>query len=134
MAMDKLPVPFAAPEDERDAQRPFLVRQAANLSVLVLDRHQHRDIAGLLAGRIGLHEFDIGLMLALALALVAESDLLAALPRSLLARHAARHGIECVEPPLSLPAFRICAIATRAALTDAGVAWLYEALGGLLPD
>ena len=64
----------------------------------------------------------------LALALVAESDLLAALPKSLLSRNAARFGLASVAAPLPLPRFSISAIATRAALTDAGVAWLFETL------
>jgi DNA-binding transcriptional LysR family regulator len=64
----------------------------------------------------------------LALALVAESDLLAALPKSLLLHNAARFGLQSVKVPLPLPDFQISAIATRAALTDAGVAWLFETL------
>jgi DNA-binding transcriptional LysR family regulator len=64
----------------------------------------------------------------LALATVADSDFLAALPRSLLERHGALFGIRSVEPPLPLPAFQISAVATRAALMDAGVAWLFEVL------
>ncbi len=67
----------------------------------------------------------------LALALLADSDLLAALPASLLARDAGRFGLQSVAAPLSLPGFQISAVATRAALADAGVAWLFEVLGGL---
>ena len=65
----------------------------------------------------------------LALALVADSDLLAALPASLLSRNARRFGLQSVAAPLPLPGFQISAIATRAALTDAGVAWLFGTLG-----
>lgn len=65
----------------------------------------------------------------LALALVADSDLLSALPKSLLSRNAARFGLQSVKAPLPLPGFQISAIATRAALTDAGVAWLYGMFG-----
>jgi DNA-binding transcriptional LysR family regulator len=68
----------------------------------------------------------------LALALVADSDLLAALPKSLLSRSAARFGLQSVAAPLPLPNFQISAIATRAALADAGVAWLFGVLGELL--
>lgn len=64
----------------------------------------------------------------LALALVADSDLLCALPRSLFAAHAARLGLDSVEPPFVLPVFWINAVATKAALMDAGVAWLFEEL------
>jgi DNA-binding transcriptional LysR family regulator len=70
----------------------------------------------------------------LALALVADSDLLAALPRSLLSRNAARFGLQSVTAPLPLPGFQISGVATRAALTDAGVAWLFEMLGELVDD
>jgi len=64
----------------------------------------------------------------LALPLVAESDLLAASPRSLVAQHAARFRLQSVDPPLKLPDFAISAIATKAALMDAGVAWLFGIL------
>lgn len=68
----------------------------------------------------------------LALALVADSDLLAALPQSLLSRNASRFGLQSVPAPVPLPNFQISAIATRAALTDAGVAWLFGVLSELL--
>jgi DNA-binding transcriptional LysR family regulator len=70
----------------------------------------------------------------LALALVADSDLLAALPKSLLVRNAARFGLHSVKAPLPLPGFQISAVATKAALTDAGVAWLFGVLGELLEN
>jgi len=64
----------------------------------------------------------------LALALVAESDLIAAVPRRA-AAHAQRLGVVLVDPPAPLaPLTRspIHVIATRAALADAGVAWLFR--------
>jgi DNA-binding transcriptional LysR family regulator len=64
----------------------------------------------------------------LALALVADSDLLAALPQSLLSRNAKRFGLQSVAAPVQLPGFQISAVATRAALMDAGVAWLFGTL------
>jgi DNA-binding transcriptional LysR family regulator len=67
----------------------------------------------------------------LALALVADSDLLAALPASLLSRNSKRFGLQSVAAPLPLPGFQISAVATRAALTDAGVAWLYGVIADL---
>jgi hypothetical protein len=67
----------------------------------------------------------------LALALVADSDMLAALPKSLLSRNAQRFGLQSVKAPLPLPGFQISVVATRAALTDAGVAWLFEMLSKL---
>jgi DNA-binding transcriptional LysR family regulator len=67
----------------------------------------------------------------LALATVADSDLLAALPQSLLSRNAKRFGLQSVAAPLQLPSFQISAVATKAALMDAGVAWLFGLLGEL---
>ena len=64
----------------------------------------------------------------LALAVISESDLIAALPRTLLALHAGRFQLKSVQPPLALPGFTICAVATKAALMDAGVAWLLDTL------
>ncbi|HKE19320.1 MAG TPA: LysR family transcriptional regulator [Kofleriaceae bacterium] len=71
----------------------------------------------------------------LALALVAESDLLAAVPRQA-AAHARRLGIVLADPPAPLaPLARspISAIANRAALADAGVAWLLGAIVAAAP-
>lgn len=64
------------------------------------------------------------------LALIAESDLIAAIPRRLVARSARRMGVVATEAPLPLlvrsdPVF---VIATRAAMLDAGVAWLFGQL------
>jgi hypothetical protein len=69
----------------------------------------------------------------LALALVAETDLIAALPRQLVARHAPRFDIVATKPPLPLKSDRIAAVATTAALRDDGVAWLFGMLHGAQP-
>lgn len=64
----------------------------------------------------------------LALALVAETDLVAAVPR-LAAPQARRLGVALLEPPAPLaPLTRsaLSLITTQAALADAGVAWLYD--------
>lgn len=64
----------------------------------------------------------------LALTLVAESDLVAAVPRQALPL-ARRLGLQLVEPPAPLaPLTRspINVIASRAALADAGVSWLFR--------
>jgi DNA-binding transcriptional LysR family regulator len=68
----------------------------------------------------------------MALAVVAETDLIAALPRRLVARHAACFGVVGVEAPLPLPRSEIRAITTKAAMMDAGVAWLFDTLEGAL--
>lgn len=63
-----------------------------------------------------------------ALAVVAETDLICALPRRLVARHGERFGIVGRDPPLSLPRFRLHAVTPKAAMMDAGVAWLFGLL------
>jgi DNA-binding transcriptional LysR family regulator len=63
----------------------------------------------------------------LALSLVAASDLLAVVPRDLVAVHGKRLGIAATECPFALGTFDPAyVIATTAALLDAGVAWLYD--------
>jgi len=64
----------------------------------------------------------------MALALIAETDLIGAMPRSLLAMHAPRLGLTLIEPPVPLRRDPIRAIVTKAAIMDAGVAWLYRVL------
>jgi DNA-binding transcriptional LysR family regulator len=63
-----------------------------------------------------------------ALALLADTDLIAALPRRLVATHAKRFGLTSREAPLPRGRDKIRAIATKAALMDAGVAWLFDLL------
>jgi DNA-binding transcriptional LysR family regulator len=63
-----------------------------------------------------------------ALAVVAETDLVAALPRQFAARHGARFDVLVSEPPMPLMASPIRAIAPHAATADAGLAWLLELL------
>jgi DNA-binding transcriptional LysR family regulator len=65
----------------------------------------------------------------LALTVVAETGLIAALPRQFVALHAARFGVLGLDPPLRLPRFRLNAVAPKAAMPDAGLAWLFGALG-----
>ena len=64
----------------------------------------------------------------MALALIAETDLIAALPRQLVLRYARRFGVAITEAPLPLRRDPISVIATRAAMMDAGVAWLFHKL------
>lgn len=70
----------------------------------------------------------------MALALIAESDLIAALPRQLVLRYARRFGIAGIEAPLPLRRDPISIIATRAAMMDAGVAWLFRQLVEVAAD
>jgi DNA-binding transcriptional LysR family regulator len=64
----------------------------------------------------------------LALALLAETDLVAALPKSLLAAHGARFGLIGINAPLTMPRFQVRAIAPKVAMMDAGVEWLFGLL------
>ena len=63
-----------------------------------------------------------------ALAIVAESDLVAALPRRFVARHAARFKVVCSDPPTPLMSAPIRAIAPQVATGDGGLSWLLGAL------
>jgi DNA-binding transcriptional LysR family regulator len=63
-----------------------------------------------------------------ALAIVAESDLVAALPRRFVARYAARFKVVCSEPPAPLMTGPIRAIAPQVATHDRGLSWLLGAL------
>lgn len=63
-----------------------------------------------------------------ACAVVAETDFLCAVPRQFAARYAARFGIAMEDPPLPLGSFRLNAFVSKAALMDAGVAWLLDRL------
>ncbi len=67
-----------------------------------------------------------------AMLLVAETDLVAALPRRLAATHAERLGLTLVEPPLPRGPDQIRAIATKAAMMDQGTAWLFGFLQRML--
>jgi DNA-binding transcriptional LysR family regulator len=62
----------------------------------------------------------------LALATLAETELVAAVPGSLVRVHAQRFGVASVRAPLPLKSWQLRVIATKAAMADAGVAWLFE--------
>lgn len=64
-----------------------------------------------------------------ALAVVAETDLIAALPRTFVRLHGRRFGIVSVEAPLPMDDFRIRAVVPKVALMDSGLAWLFNQLG-----
>ena len=65
-----------------------------------------------------------------ALAVIAETDLITALPRRFAALHAPHFGVVTVEAPLPLGRFRLTAIAPKAAMMDAGLAWFFNVLAG----
>lgn len=66
----------------------------------------------------------------MAMAILADTDLVAALPRRLVEKHGRRFGLVGFEAPLALPSFRLKAVATKAAMMDQGVAWLFNLLAG----
>lgn len=66
----------------------------------------------------------------MALVQLSGSDLIAALPRRLVEHHAGRFGLVFVEPPFTRKPDTIRAIATKAAMRDAGIAWLMQVVVG----
>lgn len=70
----------------------------------------------------------------LALAVVGQTDFVAALPRQLVAAHGGRFGVAAAEVPLTLRCFPVQVIVPKVALLDAGIAWLVTLIergGGL---
>ncbi len=63
-----------------------------------------------------------------ALAVVAESDLVAAIPRRFAARYAARYRLVIAEPPIPLMNAPVLAIAPQVATMDGGLTWLLGVL------
>jgi DNA-binding transcriptional LysR family regulator len=70
----------------------------------------------------------------MALVRLASSDLIAVLPRRLVQRHAGCFGLAFVDLPFKRKPDLIQAVATKAAMMDAGVAWLMEVIVGLLAE
>lgn len=68
----------------------------------------------------------------LALAQLAETDLVATLPRQLVMRHAARFGLELSPIPFAWRADPVRVVASTTAMADAGVAWMFDALASCL--
>ena len=63
-----------------------------------------------------------------ALAIVAESDLVAAMPRHFVAACAARYRVVVTEPPIPLSSSAVLAVAPQVATMDGGLSWLLGAL------
>lgn len=70
----------------------------------------------------------------MALAVLAETNLIAALPKQLVAMHGARFGVVSTKAPMPLPNDPIRAVASKAAMMDAGVAWLFGVLQSIVPS
>ncbi len=63
-----------------------------------------------------------------ALATLAGSDFISALPRRFVSEHAARFGVVGVDPPLPLGRFPLSIVTPHVAMRDAGLAWLVSLL------
>lgn len=63
-----------------------------------------------------------------ALALVADTDLVSAVPRRFAALYGSRFGIVAREAPIPLPRFRLNAVAPEPAMRDAGLAFIFDLL------
>jgi DNA-binding transcriptional LysR family regulator len=61
-----------------------------------------------------------------ALATLAESDLISALPRSFVDMHGKTFDVIAKEPELKLPHFKLTLVTPKVALQDAGLAWLAD--------
>jgi DNA-binding transcriptional LysR family regulator len=68
-----------------------------------------------------------------ALAVLAESDLIATLPKRFVEMHGPRFGIVSCKAPLALPRFAMNAVVPQVALMDEGLAWLAGLLGQIKP-
>lgn len=62
------------------------------------------------------------------LTILAESDLVGALPRRLAVTYGARFGLQTAELPLPVTLNDICLVVPKSALMDAGIAWLYDSV------
>jgi DNA-binding transcriptional LysR family regulator len=63
-----------------------------------------------------------------ALAMLAETELVAALPRGFASQHAPRFGLKVIDPPFEFGRFSLRAVLPQVALMDAGLAWLFALL------
>jgi DNA-binding transcriptional LysR family regulator len=68
-----------------------------------------------------------------ALAVIGETDLIGAIPRHFLALHAKRFDLAMTEPPLDLSSDPLQIAVSRAAMMDAGIAWLFGVLNDTKP-
>lgn len=69
----------------------------------------------------------------LALAVLAETDLIGALPRRFAGIYGPRHGVATVEMPIALGRAGIRAVVPKPALADAGVGWLLQLVRDTVP-
>jgi DNA-binding transcriptional LysR family regulator len=70
----------------------------------------------------------------MALSTLAKTDLLGTLPRHMVTHCAAQFGLVTVDLPVLKRRDPVCAVATKAAIMDAGIAWLFNLLKALAWD
>jgi DNA-binding transcriptional LysR family regulator len=108
-------------------RKPSLRRYCDELHVLVSSTGQLTGFLDQELGARGLSRrvaFSVpGFMLALAA--LSKTDLLAAVPRSLVRMHAARFGVASVKAPLPLRRWQQRGITVNAAMADPSIAWLF---------
>jgi DNA-binding transcriptional LysR family regulator len=63
-----------------------------------------------------------------ALATLAETDFIAALPARFVAMHGGRFGIVSVPSPIKLMTYQLTLVTPQVAMMDAGVAWMVETI------
>jgi DNA-binding transcriptional LysR family regulator len=68
-----------------------------------------------------------------ALAVIAETDLIVAIPRHFMAQHAKRFGLTKTEPPFPIGGNPLQSATSKAAMMDAGIAWLFGMLDATKP-
>jgi DNA-binding transcriptional LysR family regulator len=68
-----------------------------------------------------------------ALAVVAESDMISALPRSFANLHGSRFPVVSVDAPIALGRFRMSMVVPKVAMADAGLTWLLDVLRRVAP-
>jgi DNA-binding transcriptional LysR family regulator len=64
----------------------------------------------------------------MALNQLAETDLIATLPRHLVMRHARRFGLDVAPVPFPWTTEPVRVVASKAAMADAGIAWIFDAI------
>jgi DNA-binding transcriptional LysR family regulator len=69
-----------------------------------------------------------------ALSVLAETEMVAALPRRFVEVHGARFNVVAVKAPLTLPRFSINVVLPKVAMMDVGLAWLVQLLGQVPTD
>lgn len=119
---------FAVRNGHPLSERPSLAEFAAGAHLLVSAEGARR---GFVDDLLELHGLTRRIALTVpsflwALAVVGETELIAAAPRALAVRHAARFGVQLREPPIPIQPDHICLIMPTAAAADPTMRWLAD--------